>query len=228
MASHNARNKMSNSEAKKLLPKYTLGEELCNSISHGIGALFGIFVLITTLMKADGAREIVASAIYGASLILLYTVSCVYHSLAPNVGKRVMQILDHCTIYLLIAGTYTPAALIGVYNADPKTAWIIFGLVWLLLIPAVTLTAVNMEKYKVFSMICYIGMGWCIAIDFSAAIEGMGKVGFGFMLAGGIAYTIGAVLYGLGKKRKYVHSVFHVFVVIGSVLQYISIIEYCM
>ena len=167
---------MSNSEAKKLLPKYTLGEELCNSISHGIGALFGIFVLITTLMKAEGTREIVASAIYGASLILLYTVSCVYHSLAPCVGKRVMQILDHCTIYLLIAGTYTSAALIGVYNADPKMAWIVFGLVWILLIPAVVLTAVNMEKFSKVSMIFYIGMGWSIAIDFSAAVEGMGAV----------------------------------------------------
>jgi hemolysin III len=219
---------MSNSEAKKLLPKYTLGEELWNSISHGIGALFGIFVLITTLLKAEGAREIVACAIYGASLILLYTVSCVYHSLAPCVGKRVMQILDHCTIYFLIAGTYTPAALIGVHNADAKMAWIVFGLVWTLLIPAVVLTAVNMEKFSKVSMVFYIGMGWCIAIDFSAAVEGMGVVGFGFMLAGGIAYTIGAIIYGVGKKHKYLHSVFHIFVVIGSVLQYISIIGYCM
>ena len=219
---------MSNAEAKKLLPKYTLGEELWNSITHGLGALFGIFALITTLIKADGARETVACAIYGASLILLYTVSCVYHSLAPCVGKRVMQVLDHCTIYLLIAGTYTPAAMIGVYNADQKIAWVVFVLVWTLLIPAVTLTAVNMEKFSKVSMIFYIGMGWCIAIDFSAAVAGMGADGFGFMLAGGIAYTIGAILYGLGKKRRYVHSVFHVFVLIGSVLQYISIIGYCM
>ena len=219
---------MSNAEAKKLLPKYTLGEELWNSITHGLGALFGIFALITTLMKADGVRETVACAIYGASLILLYTVSCVYHSLAPCVGKRVMQVLDHCTIYLLIAGTYTPAAMIGVYNADQKIAWVVFVLVWTLLIPAVTLTAVNMEKFSKVSMIFYIGMGWCIAIDFSAAVAGMGAVGFGFMLAGGIAYTIGAVIYGVGKKHKYLHSVFHIFVVIGSVLQYISIIGYCM
>lgn len=219
---------MSNAEAKKLLPNYTLGEELWNSITHGLGALFGIFVLITTLMNADGARETVACAIYGGSLILLYSVSCIYHALAPCVGKRVMQILDHCTIYLLIAGTYTPAALIGVYNADQKTAWVVFVLVWTILVPAVTLTAVNMEKFKVFSMACYIGMGWCIAIDFSAAVDGMGWTGFGFMLAGGIAYTIGAVIYGLGKKCRYMHSVFHVFVLIGSVLQYISIIGYCM
>lgn len=219
---------MSNAEAKKLLPKYTLGEELWNAISHGLGALFGIFVLITTLIKAEGAREIAACSIYGASLILLYTVSCVYHSLAPCVGKRVMQILDHCTIYFLIAGTYTPAALIGVHNADPKMAWVVFVLVWTLLIPAVVLTAVNMEKFSKVSMVFYIGMGWCIAIDFSAAIDGMGWMGFGFMLAGGIAYTIGAVIYGVGKKHKYLHSVFHIFVVIGSVLQYISIIGYCM
>ncbi len=219
---------MSNAEAKKLLPKYTLGEELWNAISHGLGALFGIFVLITTLIKAEGAREIAACAIYGASLILLYTVSCVYHSLAPCVGKRVMQILDHCTIYFLIAGTYTPAALIGVHNADPKMAWVVFVLVWTLLIPAVVLTAVNMEKFSKVSMVFYIGMGWCIAIDFSAAIDGMGWTGFGFMLAGGIAYTIGAIIYGVGKKHKYLHSVFHIFVVIGSVLQYISIFEYCM
>ncbi|MBQ5390097.1 MAG: hemolysin III family protein, partial [Clostridia bacterium] len=169
---------MSNAEAKKLLPKYTLGEELWNAISHGLGALFGIFVLVTTLIKAEGAREIAACSIYGASLILLYTVSCVYHSLAPCVGKRVMQILDHCTIYFLIAGTYTPAALIGVHNADPKMAWVVFVLVWTLLIPAVVLTAVNMEKFSKVSMVFYIGMGWCIAIDFSAAIDGMGWTGF--------------------------------------------------
>ena len=219
---------MSNSEAKELLPKYTLGEELWNAITHGLGALFGIFVLVTTLLKAEGARETVACAIYGASLILLYTVSCVYHSLAPCVGKRVMQILDHCTIYFLIAGTYTPAALIGVHNADPKAAWAVFSLVWTLLIPAVVLTAVDMEKFSKISMVFYIGMGWCIAIDFFAAIDGMGWTGFGFMLAGGIAYTVGAIIYGVGKKRKYLHSVFHVFVLIGSVLQYISIFEYCM
>jgi hemolysin III len=139
-----------------------------------------------------------------------------------------MQVLDHCTIYLLIAGTYTPAALIGVHNADQKTAWVVFVLVWTLLVPAVVLTAVDMEKFSKVSMVFYIGMGWCIAVDFSAAVAGMGAVGFGFMLAGGIAYTIGAVIYGLGKKCKYMHSVFHVFVLIGSVLQYISIIEYCM
>ena len=219
---------MSNAEAKKLLPKYTLGEELCNSITHGLGALFGIFVLVTTLMKAEGAREIFSCTIYGASLILLYSVSCVYHALAPCVGKRVMQILDHCTIYLLIAGTYTPAALIGVYNADQNMAGVVFVLVWTLLVPAVILTAVDMERFSKVSMVFYIGMGWCIAIDFSAAIAGMGGAGFGFMLAGGIAYTIGAVIYGLGKKCRYMHSVFHVFVLIGSVLQYISIIGYCM
>lgn len=219
---------MNNTEAKKILPKYTLGEELCNSISHGLGALFGIFALITTLLKAEGARELCACAIYGGSLILLYSVSCIYHSLAPGVGKRIMQITDHCTIYLLIAGTYSPAALIGIYNADHKTAWIVFLLVWGLLIPAVILTAVDMERFSKLSMVFYIGMGWCIAIDFSAAVEGMGRAGFGFMLAGGIAYTIGAVIYGIGKRHRYMHSVFHCFVLIGSVLQYISIIEYCM
>ncbi len=219
---------MSNAEAKRLLPKYTLGEELCNSITHGAGALFGIFVLITTLLKADGMREILCCAVYGASLILLYTVSCVYHSLAPCVGKRVMQILDHCTIYFLIAGTYTPAALMGVYNADKRIGWIVFGIVWGCLIPAVTLTAVNMEKFSKLSMVFYIGMGWSIAVDFSAAVEGMTPTGFGFMLAGGIAYTVGAVIYGLGKRARYMHSVFHVFVLAGSVLQYISIYYYCM
>lgn len=219
---------MSNAEAKKLLPEYTLGEELCNSITHGIGALFGIFVLISTLLKADGLRETVCCAVYGASLILLYTVSCVYHSLKPNVGKRVMQILDHCTIYFLIAGTYTPAALMGIYKADTTMAWIVFGIVWGCLIPAVTLTAINMEKFSKLSMVFYIGMGWSIAVDFPAAVSGMTPSGFGFMLAGGIAYTIGAVLYGLGKKCRYMHSVFHVFVLAGSVLQYISIYFYCM
>ena len=218
---------MSNAEAKKLLPKYTLGEELWNSITHGIGALFGIFVLITTLMNANGARETVACAIYGGALILLYSVSCVYHALAPCVGKRVMQVLDHCTIYFLIAGTYTPILMCAIRPVYPFAAWGLFALVWGCAAVATVLTAIDLKKYAKFSMACYIGMGWCIVLAVKPLLDTVDLQGIiWFLLSGGIAYTVGAVLYGIGKKHRYIHSIFHLFVIAGSVLHFFFILLY--
>lgn len=219
---------MSNDEAKKLLPNYTRGEELCNSITHAIGALFGVFVLISCLSVSDGIRETVSSLVYGIALILLYSVSAIYHGMPVGEGKVRMRTVDHCVIFFLIAGTYTPATLAGVYKADTQMAWIMFAVVWGLLIPAVILTAIDTKKFLPFSMACYVIMGWCVAIDFPAAIEGLGSRGFGFLLAGGIAYTVGAIVYGIGKKLKYMHSVFHVLVLIGSILQFVSVYGYAL
>lgn len=215
--------------ADRMLPDYTNGEELFNMISHIVGAALGIVALVLcTVFSAirKDAWAVVGSAIYGASLILLYTTSSVYHGLKHPMAKKVFQVLDHCTIYFLIGGTYTPIVLTSIREVSPGWAWTIFGIVWGLAAMATVFTAIDLKKYKVLSMVCYIGMGWCIVISGKTVIEALPMAGFLWLLAGGIAYTIGAVLYGLGKKHRYMHSVFHVFVVAGSIMQFVCIMWY--
>ena len=167
--------------------------------------------------------EVGSSAICGVSLIALYTVSSVYHGLRPGMGKKVMQVVDHCTIYFLIAGTYTPVVLSALRPVYPGLAWGLFAFEWALAALACTLTAIDLKRYNVFSMICYIGMGWALIPFARQALAVMTVPGFWLLLTGGIAYTIGAVLYGLGSKRKWMHSVFHIFVVLGSILQFLAV-----
>ncbi len=211
------------------LPDYTVGEELFNMISHIVGGALGVAALVLcTVFSAiyNDVWAVVGSAIYGASLILLYTTSSVYHGLKHPMAKKVFQVLDHCTIYFLIGGTYTPILLSSIRRVSPAWAWIIFGLVWGLAAMATVFTAIDLKKYAVLSMICYIGMGWCIVIAAKTAIRAIPTAGLLWLLFGGIAYTIGAVLYGLGKKHRYMHSTFHVFVVAGSVMQFVCIFWY--
>ncbi len=219
-----ARTKLSERE----LPNYTRKEEKLHSISHAAGALFGVLVLIMCVCRAmpKGALSVTGAAIYGVSMILLYTVSSVYHGLRPSNAKRLMRILDHCTINLLIAGTYTPIILSSILPVSPMWAWIIFGLEWGFGAIATTLTAIDMKKYGKFAMACYIGMGWAILLAAKTAIEAIALPGLLFLLFGGIAYTLGACLYGIGKKHRYFHFVFHIFAVIGSVLQFVCVYFY--
>ncbi len=208
------------------LPTYSRGEESMNMITHIVGGGLAVVMAALSLGKAalggDGLN-ILGCGIYGVSMILLYTMSSIYHGMRDGTGKKVMQVLDHCTIYLLISGTYTPILLAGLRPGYPELCWGLLAFEWGLTALAVTLTAIDLKKYNVFSMSCYIGMGWAIIPFASRVMETMGAVGFGFLLAGGISYTVGAVLYGLGKKKKWMHSVFHILVVIGSVLQFVSI-----
>ncbi len=211
------------------LPDYTVGEELFNMVSHIVGGALGVAALVLCTVFSAIYKDVwavVGSAIYGSSLILLYTTSSVYHGLRHPMAKKVFQVLDHCTIYFLIGGTYTPILLSAIREVSPGWAWTIFGLVWGLAAMATVFTAIDLKKYAVLSMICYIGMGWCIVIAAKTAIAALPKAGLLWLLFGGIAYTIGAVLYGLGKKHRYMHSTFHVFVVMGSVMQFICIFWY--
>ena len=211
------------------LPDYTRGEEIFNFVSHIVGGAFGIIALISCVLvsafKGD-AWGIVGSAIYGSALVLLYTVSSVYHALNKNTGKKVMQVIDHCTIYFLIGGTYTPVLFCAIRPVSPVFAWVIFSIVWGCAATAAVFTAIDLKKYSKLSMACYIGAGWCIILAAKIVIEAIEPAGFLWLLAGGISYTVGAVLYGLGKRYRYMHSIFHLFVVAGSVLQYICIILY--
>ncbi len=211
------------------LPDYTRGEEIFNMVSHIVGGGFGVIaLLVCVLLPAfrGNAWGVVSGAIYGGSMILLYTMSSVYHGLHHPMAKKVMQVLDHCTIYFLIGGTYTPILLCGLREDYPAWAWILFGLVWGLAAMATVFTAIDLKKYNTLSMICYIGMGWCIILAADKAINAIPIEGLAWLLAGGIAYTIGAVLYGLGKSHRYMHSIFHLFVVAGSILQFICVAGY--
>ena len=137
-----------------------------------------------------------------------------------------MQVIDHCTIYFLICGTYTPIMLAGFLPVYPAVGWGLLIAEWVLAITAATLTAIDLKKYNVFSMICYILMGWGIIFFLPQAFKVLTKPGFYVLLSGGIAYTLGAVLYGIGSKTRWFHSVFHIFVVLGSVLQFLAIYFY--
>ena len=208
------------------LPKYSLGEELVSSISHGIGSLLSVAALVVGVVFAalyGDAWCVVSMAVYGAMLVILYTMSTIYHGLRPNNGKRVFRIIDHCSVFLLIAGTYTPLTLISLRGL---VGWILFGVVWTAAILGIVLNAVNINKYKVFSMICYIAMGWVIIFAFKPLMDAMAPAGIWLLLGGGFFYPVGAILYGIGKKKKYVHSVWHFFVLAGSILHYFSILLY--
>lgn len=213
------------------LPNYSPGEELMNTLTHIVGAALGVTALVLCILEAASNGNVwgvVGSSVYGASMIALYCVSSIYHGMKPGMGKKVMQVIDHCTIYLLIAGTYTPIVLSAIRPVYPAIAWGLLGFVWALAVLAVVLTAIDLKKYNVFSMICYIGIGWAVLPFIRQTLQVLTLPGFLLLLAGGIAYTIGAVLYGLGGKRKWMHSVFHVFVVLGSTLQFFSILGYAL
>ena len=218
--------------ADRQLPKYSKGEEIFNMASHCVGGALGIVatVLCTIIAaKHHNVYGVIGGAIFGACMIILYTISSIYHGLSPKLkAKKVFQILDHCSIFLLIAGTYTPIALCTIRQYDTATGWVIFGVVQAMAILGIVLNSIDIKKYKIFSMICYLVMGWCILFKIYLLPELLGIGGFTLLLVGGIAYTIGAVLYGIGKKKKWIHSVFHIFTVIGSLLHFFCILLYVM
>ena len=217
--------------ADRRLPNYSKGEELMNMITHIVGGALGVAVLTLCVIRAalhGNVWGVVTSAIYGASMIALYTMSSVYHGMRPGMAKKVLQVLDHCTIYFLIAGTYTPIVLTAVRPVYPELGWGLFIFEWALAALATTLTAIDLKKYNVFSMICYIGMGWAVIPFAGKIIDTMSFNGFLFLLLGGISFTIGAVLYGIGSKKRWMHSVFHIFVVIGTLLQFFAVYFYAL
>ena len=143
-------------------------------------------------------------------------------------GKKVLQVLDHCTIFLLIAGSYTPFALCTFREYDTATGWTIFGIIWAMAIIGIILNAIDLKKYKVFSMICYLGMGWAIIFKASLLPVLLQRNALILLISGGIAYTIGAILYGLGRKHKWMQSIFHLFILLGSILHFFCILLYVM
>ena len=214
----------------RILPKYTKGEEIFNMTSHIVGAVLGIVATVLCVVFAaihGNVYGVVSGAIYGVTMIILYTMSSIYHGLSPKrYSKKVFQVLDHCSIFLLIAGSYTPFALCTLREANPVLGWTIFGIIWGLAILGIILNAIDLKKFQKFSMICYLIMGWCIVVKINVVIESLGTAGFLLLLLGGIAYTVGAILYGVGKKHKWMHSIFHLLCLIGSLLHLLCILIY--
>ncbi len=211
------------------LPSYTRGEEIFNMVTHivggGLGIVMFVLCIIFSSLHAD-PWAIVSSVIYGFTLIVMFCVSSLYHGLKSEVAKKVMRIIDHCDIYFFIAGTYTPILLAGVRPINPTVAWIVFAIEWGFALLASLLNAIDLAKFKIFSMIAYLAMGWAAIFALKSTIDALTFTGFLWILTGGIAYTIGAVLYGIGKKKRYIHAIFHIFVDIAAILQFVGIFCY--
>ena len=211
----------------RVLPVYTKGEEIFNMVTHIVGGAMGIAALVLCIIFCHDGYGLFSGIVYGISMILLYTMSAIYHGLSPKLkAKKVFQIMDHCSIFVLIAGTYTPVLLCSIREVDAKWAWILFAVIWIMTVIGITLNAIDIKKYQTFSMICYLGMGWCIIFTANLLPKLLGIPGLILLVAGGVAYTIGAVLYGLGRKKRYMHSIFHLFILLGSILQFFCILLY--
>lgn len=210
----------------RILPTYTKGEEIFNMVTHIVGGGIGIATLVFCILIPafrGSVAGVLTGIVFGVSMIALYSMSSIYHGLRPNLAKKVFQIMDHCTIYLLIAGTYTPILVCGMAKEYPVAAWVTFGAVWGLAILATVLTAIDIAKYKMFSMICYIGMGWAVIFSIRQAYETLGFGGFALVLGGGVLYTLGVIFFKLGKKKKYFHSIFHIMVLLGSICHSLAV-----
>lgn len=214
----------------RILPSYTKGEEIFNMTSHIIGGALGIIATVLCVVFSavhHNVYGVVSSSIFGTTMIILYTMSSIYHGLKPNLkAKKIFQIIDHCSIFLLIAGSYTPFTLCTLREYDTKLGWTIFGIIWGMAVLGIILNSIDLKKYKIFSMICYLVMGWCIIVKINLLPQLLTMSGFILLVAGGVAYTIGAILYGVGKKHKYMHSVFHLFIVLGSLLHFLCVLLY--
>jgi hemolysin III len=201
---------------------YSTGEEIASAITHGIGAAFGvaalILLLVRSVLRSDGIA-IVAVLIYGVSLILLYLMSTLYHALTPIKAKKVFKVLDHSSVYLLIAGTYTVYTLAVLRNA---LGWTIFGIIWGLAITGIALEAFWVNRSKIVSAILFVAMGWIVVFAIKPIKDSLSPESFALLVSGGIAYSLGAVVYVM-KKIKWSHPIWHLFVLAGSVLHFLSI-----
>lgn len=208
-----------------LKKRYTVGEEIFSAVSHGIGAALSVVALVTMVIRAVGSGDVlsvVAAVIFGASLIILYTMSTLYHALVPAKAKSIFRVFDHTTIFLLIAGTYTPYLLITLRGTVGN---ILLCILWGLAAVGILFDTVMLDRFRKIEMILYVCMGWCILVASNTLIANLAHGGLVLLLAGGILYTVGIVFYVM-KKVRYMHSVWHLFVLAGSILHYFSVYLY--
>ena len=210
------------------IPLYSKKEEYFSSISHMVGGGMGILFFLISLfpMIANPApNKWVGMSIYCFSIVALYTMSALYHILPPGTAKQVFRVFDHCTIFVLIAGCYTPFCLIPLWGTP--LGWTVFGIEWGIAVLGITFNAVNMhwKAVKILSMIGYVIMGWMIAPLVGVLLPIVPPSCFWWLLAGGISYTVGIIFYVLGNKKPALHCIWHLFVLLGTLLQFVSIIQ---
>ena len=203
------------------LPEYSSLEEVFNALSHGIGATLSIVAIVLLVINSNfEVKSILCITIYSVSLFVLYIISTLYHALLPSRAKKVFRVLDHCSIFLLIAGTYTPICLLVLNNF---VGWLLFSVVWIAAIVGIIFNSIDIKKFSKFSMICYIAMGWGVIFALKPLIISISASQLVLLILGGVAYTLGSVLYAIGKKQKYIHSIWHLFVLLGSILHFFMI-----
>lgn len=203
---------------------YTIGEEIMNAVTHGVGALLAIAGLVLNVVfgaLSGDAAKLAGGLVYGIMLVILFTASTLYHALTHPTAKAVFRVLDHTSIFLLIAGTYTPITLVTLRGT---VGWTIFSVVWACAILGIVLNAISIERFKLFSMICYVAMGWCVIFAFPPLFRAMPLPGLVLLLAGGVCYTGGIVFYAL--RRRYMHGIWHLFVLAGAVCHYLAVLLY--
>ena len=204
---------------------YTLNEEIANSVTHGIGTAFsiaGLTLLVTLAVQQHDPLKIASFAIYGMSLVILHLASTLYHALRTPWVKRLFRIFDHCSIYLLIAGTYTPFLLIGLHDSQ---GFLLLGVVWGLAALGIILQIALKGWFGKLSVLPYIGMGWLVVIIFRKLMVSIPFNGFILLIAGGVAYMVGIIFYGW-KKLRYHHAIWHLFVLAGSACYFFAILFY--
>ncbi len=203
--------------------RYSLGEEIANSITHGIGVLLsivGLIVLIVFAIHHGNMWNIVSFSVFGSTLIILYLASTLYHGIPNPSAKRFLKILDHSAIFLLIAGTYTPFLLGSLRGA---WGWSLFGIIWGLAIAGIAFKFVFIHKYQKISVGIYVFMGWLVVIAFKQILTHVPSVSLTFMIAGGLSYTIGVIFYA-SRKLPYNHAIWHLFVLSGSIFHFFSVL----
>ncbi len=210
----------------RTLPDYTKGEEIFNYVTHIVGALLGAAYLTLAVIAAAFRRNVwgvVSSSVYGASVTVLFTMSALYHALRPSTAKKVFQVIDHCTIFFMIAGSYTPIALCTVRSVSRALGWVLFGVIWAAAVLGIVLNSIDLERFQKFSMIAYICMGWCVVLTSPWVVSRLGPWGTVFLVGGGLLYTFGALFFMIGTKMRYGRSILHIFVVLGSAAHFFCI-----
>ncbi len=204
--------------------RYTLGEEIANSITHGLGLLLSVAacsVLVVLAAQRGTAWHVTGVSIFGASLILLYAASTIYHALTNRKAKEVFKFVDYSAIYVLIAGTYTPFTLVTLRGG---WGWSLFGIAWGLAITGAVIEVVTRRRYKLLSLFFYLGMGWLLVVAVKPLWQSLDPLGLWLLLAGGIFYTGGSLLYAWGNF-KYHHAIWHVLVLAGSACHFVAILN---
>jgi hemolysin III len=206
-------------------PRYSLGEEIAHSVTHGLGivlSIAGLAILVAFAVLHGDAWHVVASAIFGSTLILLYTASTLYHAIPSARAKKVLQILDHSAIFLLIAGTYTPFTLVTLRGG---WGWSLFGVIWGLAVAGVLLSSLAPVRGRTISVVLYVAMGWLVVIASRALASALAPEGIALLVTGGVAYTAGLAFYGW-RRLRYHHMVWHLFVLAGSILHFFAVLLY--